>query len=64
MTAIEAADIGFTLGEDYPFPIIDQKITRKKASDTLWGMKKQKKVRKESKRILERHTIPGRKIWD
>ncbi|WP_304234351.1 deoxyribodipyrimidine photo-lyase [Jiulongibacter sediminis] len=64
MTAIEAADLGFTLGEDYPYPLIDQKITRKRASDILWGMRKQKKVKTESKRILERHTTPSRQIWD
>ncbi|MGR3809234.1 FAD-binding domain-containing protein [Jiulongibacter sp. NS-SX5] len=64
ITQLEQMSIGFELGKDYPFPIIDQKVNRKEASTKLWGMKSKKSTKKESKRILEKHTIPGRQIWD
>ena len=51
---------GFQLGTDYPFPIIDEKQTRKYASDTLWNLKDNPLVKKESYRILKRHTLSDR----
>ncbi|MGB6269811.1 MAG: FAD-binding domain-containing protein [Olleya sp.] len=52
--------IGFELGKDYPFPIINEKITRKHASDILWSMKDNPVVKKESYRILKRHTLSNK----
>ena len=60
LTPLEASLYNFKLGEDYPFPIIDLKKSREKASETLWNLKKNSLVRQESKRILNRHTLPNR----
>ena len=51
---------GFILGKHYPFPIVNEKETRKKASDILWGLKDDFLVKQESYRILKRHTLNDR----
>jgi deoxyribodipyrimidine photo-lyase len=51
---------GFQLGTDYPYPIIDEKQTRTFASETLWSMKDNDLIKKESYRILKRHTLSDR----
>lgn len=51
---------GFILGKHYPFPIVNEKETRKKASDILWGLKDDFIVKQESYRILKRHTLNDR----
>nr|WP_321227813.1 FAD-binding domain-containing protein [uncultured Psychroserpens sp.] len=56
MTEMEQQFNNFHLGKDYPYPIVDMDATRKKASNTLWNLRKNKKVREESKRILNKHT--------
>ncbi|MBX2827891.1 MAG: deoxyribodipyrimidine photo-lyase [Flavobacteriaceae bacterium] len=61
MTPMEQQLYDFKLGRDYPEPIVEIKETRKRASDVLWGIKKDPEVRMESKRILKKHTIPNRK---
>ena len=60
MTPMEQEFNNFHLGKEYPHPIVDIKETRKKASDTLWGMKKNALVKKESQRILSKHTLSNR----
>lgn len=60
MTPLEQEFNNFHLGKDYPFPIVDIKQTRKKASDILWGMKTDPLVLKESERILSKHTLSDR----
>lgn len=59
MTEMEQQFINFHLGKDYPYPIVDMEVTRKKASDTLWNLRKNKKAREESQRILKKHTLKG-----
>nr|WP_321247362.1 FAD-binding domain-containing protein [uncultured Psychroserpens sp.] len=59
MTKMEQQFNNFNLGKDYPYPIVDMDTTRKKASDTLWNLRKNKKVREESERILKKHTLRG-----
>jgi deoxyribodipyrimidine photo-lyase len=59
MTKMEQQFNNFYLDKDYPYPIVDMEITRKKASDTLWKLRKNKKVREESERILKKHTFRG-----
>lgn len=49
----------FIPGRDYPLPIVDLDKARKAASDRLYGMKKTKTGRRESDRILTKHTNPG-----
>ena len=51
---------GFELGKDYPFPIINEKKSRKFASDSLWSYKDKPLVKKEAYRILSRHTFSNR----
>ncbi|HAP71406.1 MAG TPA: deoxyribodipyrimidine photolyase, partial [Cryomorphaceae bacterium] len=47
---------------DYPGePIVDLSKARKHASDTLSAAKKSKYAAVESKRILAKHTNPGRR---
>lgn len=54
----------FELGKHYPYPIVSLSEMRKYASDRLYAYKKNPKTRKESKRIIEKHTLPGRPVWD
>jgi deoxyribodipyrimidine photo-lyase len=60
MTPMEQQFNNFILGEHYPYPIVNMDTTRKKASDTLWNLRKNKKVREESARILKKHTLRGK----
>jgi deoxyribodipyrimidine photo-lyase len=57
---MESTLYDFHLGKDYPAPIVDIEKTREKASRTLWNLQKNSLVKKESKRILNRHTLPNR----
>lgn len=59
MTEMEQQLYNFRLGIDYPLPIIDIDETRKKASDILWNLRKNKTVKQESRRILNTHTLRG-----
>ena len=60
MTPLDEQFNNFKLGEDYPHPIVELKSARKRASDILWNLKKNPKVREESNRILKKHTISDR----
>jgi len=60
MTEMEQVFYNFKLGENYPHPIVDIKENRKRASDILWNMKDDLEVRRESSRILKRHTLSQR----
>jgi len=60
MTPLDQQFNNFKLGEDYPYPIVELKSARKKASDILWNLKKNPAVREESIRILKKHTISDR----
>ena len=60
MTELEQGLYNFKLGKDYPYPIVDIKENRKRASDILWNMKKDPEVVRESNRILKRHTLQDR----
>lgn len=44
------------IDSDYPSPIVDIEATRKMASELIWGFKKLDSVKKESQRILKKHT--------
>lgn len=61
MTPLDQQFNNCVLGKDYPMPIVNIKINRKKASDVLWSMKKDIHVKRESIRILKKHTIADRK---
>lgn len=56
MTAEEQLQYQVTIGKDYPLPIVDIEATRKYASDQVWGIRKNKVVKEEGQRIIEKHT--------
>ncbi len=60
MTEIEQSMYKCKIGVDYPSRVVDIKITYKRASQKLYGIKGDKLVRAENKRILAKHTVPGR----
>ena len=60
MTDLEQHLYNFFLGKDYPYPIVDIKETRKRASDILWSMKQNNLVKEENQRILSKHTLSDR----
>ncbi|EGV43845.1 deoxyribodipyrimidine photolyase [Bizionia argentinensis JUB59] len=62
MTTLDQQFNDFELGVNYPFPIVDLKPQRKRASDVLWNMKKNATVRSESIRILKKHTLDNRSL--
>lgn len=64
MTPMEQRFNNFILDKDYPLPIVNINTTRKKASDTLWEMRKDPLVQQESFRILKKHTLPNRNNFD
>ena len=43
------------IGIDYPFPIVDIEQTRKDASEIVWNIRKNSKVKQEGKRIVNKH---------
>lgn len=61
LSPIEQAEYHCVLGKHYPAPVVALDESRKRASDQLWGHRKNDLVRSESRRILARHTIPGRR---
>ena len=54
----------FKIGSDYPKPIVDIKETYKHASQYLWKLKTNPTVKKESLRILKKHTNANRSAFD
>jgi len=56
LSAIEQQLYNCIIGEDYPAPIVDIDVSRKKASDIVWSFRKQDTVKAEGKRILQKHT--------
>lgn len=60
LTLLEQQMYDFTLGQDYPPPVVDIKVTHSHARIVLWGHKATEKVKKEAKRIVAKHTTPNR----
>lgn len=61
MTPLDEQFNNFKLGENYPYPIVDGKKARKKASDILFAMRTTPEVISENFRILKKHTLSDRK---
>ncbi|SEB44146.1 deoxyribodipyrimidine photo-lyase family protein (cryptochrome) [Tenacibaculum sp. MAR_2009_124] len=57
LTMLEQKLYGFKIGKHYPSPIVDISSTRKKASDTIWNLRKDREVIEDSYRILNKHVI-------
>lgn len=55
ITAMEEVMYGIVIGQHYPHPIVDTKLTYKEASERLWSWRKRSDVKKEASRILQRH---------
>lgn len=60
LTPIEQMLYDFEIGTDYPFPIVNLEKARRFSSDFFWSMRKEKEVKKDSFRIIEKHTLPDR----
>lgn len=60
LPGLEAAEKGFVLGENYPYPIIDLEKAARFAREKIWEAQKLPEVLKEAKRILSKHTVPNR----
>lgn len=60
LTLIEQMLYDFEIGKNYPFPIVDLEDSRRFSSDFFWSMQKEKEVKKDSFRIIEKHTLPDR----
>lgn len=60
LTPIEQMLYDFEMGIDYPFPIVNLEEARRFSSDFFWSMRKEKEVKKDSFRIIEKHTLPNR----
>ena len=56
LTPMEQQLYGFTLGVDYPKPIIDFEKASKVARDKIWGHKKHPAVKAEQARLIQTHT--------
>ena len=54
----------FKQDKNYPKPIVNIKETYKHASQSLWKLKSNSLVKKESKRILKKHTNADRSAFD
>jgi len=61
---MELTFLDFELGRNYPRPIVDIDKMRKFASDTLYAYKKHPKIQEEGLRIINKHTLPGRPVWN
>jgi len=59
MTPLEQRLYNVTIGEDYPYPIVDLEASRKAASDVVWSFRKQEPVKNEGSRILKKHVNPS-----
>lgn len=56
----ESMPAGWQQKTGYPAPIIRLAEAHRKARETLWALQKHPDVRKESQRILLKHTLPNR----
>jgi deoxyribodipyrimidine photo-lyase len=56
MTVEEQLQYNVQMGNDYPVPIVQLEASRKYASDQVWGIRKNKQVKEEGQRILQKHT--------
>ena len=58
LSELEQAMYGFTLGKDYPRPIVDLSESAKIARDKIWSHRKTPEVQKAKREILKTHVIP------
>jgi len=58
LSELEQAMYEFTLGQDYPKPVVDISESSKTARDKIWAHRKTPEVQKGKKQILATHVIP------
>lgn len=56
MSRMEQELYGCVLGEQYPLPIVDLEVARKRSSEAVWAHRKTLLVAQEGERILKTHT--------
>ena len=62
LTPIEQLLYDFEIGKGYPFPIVNLEEARRFSSDFFWSIRKNEEVKKDGKRIVEKHTLPDREM--
>ena len=55
LTLIEQSLYNCHIGKQYPHPIVNVEETRKKASEIVWSFRKNKEVKLEANRIINKH---------
>lgn len=60
MSEIDQVFYHCRIGVDYPFPLVDIEVSRKHASDIMYGIKKSPKSRTLGKKVLAKHVSPNR----
>jgi deoxyribodipyrimidine photo-lyase len=50
------------MGRDYPYPIVNLEEARRHSSDFFWSIRKNKEVKLDGKRIIDKHTLPDRMV--
>ena len=62
LTPIEQMLYNFEMGSDYPYPIVNLEEARRFSSDFFWSIRKNKEVKIDGKRIIDKHTLPNRSL--
>ena len=62
ITDMEQQMFAFSLGSDYPKPIVNIEQSGRNARELLWEYRHRFLVKKEGQRILQQHVRPARKI--
>jgi deoxyribodipyrimidine photo-lyase len=60
LTPLEQQELGFELGKDYPFPMVDSEKSGALARDRIWSAQKLPEVIQDAERVLARHTLSKR----
>jgi deoxyribodipyrimidine photo-lyase len=60
LNPMEQLELGFELGKDYPFPLVDADKSGAEARDRIWSAQKLPEVVKDAERVLARHTLSKR----
>ena len=61
LTLMEQAMYNFSIGQDYPFPIVDISDTAKMAKEQIHAIKKKSSTMENAKIISKKHVIPRKK---
>jgi deoxyribodipyrimidine photo-lyase len=56
LTTLDESFLGFKMGVDYPYPLVDVEFAGRVARNKIWGQRKNALVQTENKRIVVTHT--------